>query len=140
MLGLSMLTVAMNNDNPRGCTEATVFGPFYVQNAPHYDLGSDVANGARGGPAWCAGCAGTMASPSPPEIHVWQSDEEGLYDVQHEGLDQHRREGILRATRRAASISAQSWPSAYPFPTTARSVRYSRGPGGIRGGPRICTS
>jgi hydroxyquinol 1,2-dioxygenase len=26
-LGLSMLTVAMNNDKPAGCTEATVFGP-----------------------------------------------------------------------------------------------------------------
>ena len=33
-LGLSMLTVAMNNDKPAGCTEATVFGPFYVEGAP----------------------------------------------------------------------------------------------------------
>ncbi len=33
-LGLSMLTVAQNNDKPPGCTEATVFGPFYVEGAP----------------------------------------------------------------------------------------------------------
>ena len=26
-LGLSMLTVAMNNDKPQGCTESTVFAP-----------------------------------------------------------------------------------------------------------------
>ena len=28
VLGLSMLTVTMNNEKPTGCTEATVFGPF----------------------------------------------------------------------------------------------------------------
>src|SRR3546814_3167980 len=39
VLGLSMLTVAMNNDKPQGCTEATVFGPFHVEGAPHYELG-----------------------------------------------------------------------------------------------------
>lgn len=40
-LGLSMLTVAMNNAKPPGCTEATVVGPFHVENAPHYALGDD---------------------------------------------------------------------------------------------------
>src|SRR5471032_3543599 len=29
-LGLSMLVIAMNNAKPQGCTESTVFGPFYV--------------------------------------------------------------------------------------------------------------
>ena len=29
-----MLTVAMNNDKPEGCTEATVFGPFFLDDAP----------------------------------------------------------------------------------------------------------
>ena len=43
-LGLSMLTVAMNNAKPAGCTEATVVGPFHVENAPHYNLGDDVGN------------------------------------------------------------------------------------------------
>ena len=41
-LGLSMLTVAMNQDKPQGCTEATVFGPFYVEGAPTFDLGDDL--------------------------------------------------------------------------------------------------
>src|SRR3954471_9784352 len=49
-LGLSMLTVAMNQQKPAGCTEATVFGPFYVAGAPDFDLGEDVANGAPGIP------------------------------------------------------------------------------------------
>ena len=46
-LGLSTLVVAMNHDKPEGCTEATVFGPFHVQGAPHYLLGQDIANGAE---------------------------------------------------------------------------------------------
>ena len=50
VLGLSMLTIAMNNDKPAGCTEATVFGPFYFDGAPEYEHGDDVANGAEGEP------------------------------------------------------------------------------------------
>ncbi|MBS3965661.1 MAG: hypothetical protein KGZ60_00150 [Truepera sp.] len=55
VLGLSMLTVAQNNDKPSGCTEATVFGPFHVEGAPHYPLGADIANGARGKPCLVRG-------------------------------------------------------------------------------------
>src|SRR4030095_12783243 len=51
-LGLSMLVIAMNNRKPAGCTEATVFGPFHVENAPKYARGADVANGARGAPGF----------------------------------------------------------------------------------------
>src|SRR5690606_17635289 len=36
VLGLSMLTVTQNHARPAGCTEATVFGPFHVDGAPHY--------------------------------------------------------------------------------------------------------
>lgn len=54
-LGLSMLTVAMNNAKPPGCTEATVVGPFHVENAPHYALGDDVGNGAIGTPCFVKG-------------------------------------------------------------------------------------
>jgi hydroxyquinol 1,2-dioxygenase len=48
VLGLSMLTIAMNQDKPAGCTEPTVFGPFFLENAPHFELGDDVSNGASG--------------------------------------------------------------------------------------------
>src|SRR3954453_7240795 len=83
-LGLSMLTVAMNNEKPAGCTEATVFGPFYVEGAPHFALGEDVANGAGGVPCRVRGTVrGLDGEPVPgAEIHVWQADAEGRYDVQ----------------------------------------------------------
>src|SRR6476661_10047081 len=55
VLGLSMLTVAMNNDKPYGCTESTVFGPFHVEGAPHYENGANIANGAVGEPCLVRG-------------------------------------------------------------------------------------
>ena len=98
-LGLSMLTVAMNNDKPRGCTEATVFGPFHVEGAPHYELGADIANGARGIPCVVHGTVrGTNGEPVPgAHMDVWQSDEDGLYDVQHPEIDHAQGRGILNA-------------------------------------------
>ena len=84
VLGLSMLTVAMNNDKPAGCTEATVFGPFHVEGAPHFKQGDDVANGAPGQPCTVRGQVRGLGGEAVAnaEIDVWQADADGLYDVQ----------------------------------------------------------
>jgi hydroxyquinol 1,2-dioxygenase len=99
VLGLSMLTVALNNDKPAGCTEATVFGPFHVEDAPHYELGADISNGARGVPCLVRGSVKSIDGAPIPHalLDVWQSDEDGLYDVQHVGLEQAQARGIVRA-------------------------------------------
>ena len=101
VLGLSMLTVAMNNHKPEGCTEATVFGPFYVKDAPQYELGADIANGAKGTPCQVRGTVrGTRGEAiAGATLDVWQSDDDGLYDVQHEALEQAQARGQLRADR-----------------------------------------
>lgn len=99
VLGLSMLTVAMNTEKPRGCTESTVFGPFHVEGAPRYELGEDIANGAKGTSCLVRGTVRDIAGNTIPGavLDVWQSDEDGLYDVQHEGLDQAQARGVLTA-------------------------------------------
>ena len=99
LLGLSMLTVAMNNDKPAGCTEATLLGPFHVEDAPHYALGADIANGARGIPCLVRGTVCGIDGQAVPNAHidVWQSDAEGLYDVQHADIDHPQGRGILTA-------------------------------------------
>ncbi|PZQ78247.1 MAG: hydroxyquinol 1,2-dioxygenase [Variovorax paradoxus] len=99
VLGLSMLTVALNNDKPKGCTEATVFGPFHVAGAPQYELGSDIANGARGIPCLVRGTVRGIGGEPVPGAHidVWQSDEDGLYDVQHADISHAQARGILNA-------------------------------------------
>ncbi len=99
VLGLSMLTVAMNNDKPLGCTEATVVGPFHVEGAPHYALGADVANGATGQPCWVRGRVLGLGGETVPNavIEVWQADAAGNYDVQYADLGAHRARGVLRS-------------------------------------------
>ncbi|OZI59459.1 intradiol ring-cleavage dioxygenase [Bordetella genomosp. 11] len=99
VLGLSMLTVAMNNDKPAQCTESTVFGPFHVQGAPKYELGADIANGARGIPCLVRGTVrGPDGSPVPnARMDVWQSDQDGRYDVQYADIDHAQARGVLHA-------------------------------------------
>jgi hydroxyquinol 1,2-dioxygenase len=99
VLGLSMLTVAMNNDKPAECTEATVFGPFHVEGAPHYELGADISNGAHGIPCLVRGTVrGPDGAPIPnARLDVWQSDSDGMYDVQYRDIDHAQARGVLHA-------------------------------------------
>ncbi len=98
-LGLSMLTVAQNNDKPAGCTEATVFGPFHVEGAPHYEHGADVSNGASGVPCLVRGSVrGLDGQPvAGALIDVWQADADGKYDVQRTDLPEAQGRGVLRS-------------------------------------------
>ena len=115
-LGLSMLTVAMNNDKPQGCTEATVFGPFHVEGAPQYGNGADIANGASGEPCLVRGrVLGLDGEPVPDAtIEVWQADAKGNYDVQYEGMDHHQARGVLHSRPDGSfefrSVLAESYP------------------------------
>ena len=115
-LGLSMLTVAMNNDKPPGCTEATVFGPFHVEGAPHYEHGDNVANGAAGEPCEVRGSVrGIQGEPiANAVIDVWQADAEGSYDVQRSDLDHAQGRGVLRSGADGRfhfqSVVAESYP------------------------------
>jgi len=98
-LGLSMLVTAMAHRKPAGCTEATVFGPFFVDEAPEYRNGDDVANGARGEPCFVSGTVrGPDGEPvSGARIEVWQADADGFYDVQYKNADTHRARGVLHS-------------------------------------------
>ena len=46
-LGVSMQTIAINNEAYADATEATVFGPFFVEDAPEIPVGGDIAGGAE---------------------------------------------------------------------------------------------
>lgn len=84
-LGASMQTIAVNNEAYEDATEATVFGPFFVDDAPEIPQGGDMAFGAKGQPAWVEGTVtDTEGNPIPgARVEVWECDEEGLYDVQY---------------------------------------------------------
>ena len=117
-LGLSMLTVAMNNQKPEGCTEATVVCPFHVENAPVYKLGDDVGNGAIGTPCFVKGTIkGLGGEPvAGAHIEVWQSDEDGMYDVQKPNLDHAQGRGVLKADDQGNYYFKSILAVAYPIP------------------------
>ncbi len=117
-LGLSMLTVAMNHAKPAGCTEATVVGPFYVPGAPEFPLGADVANGAAGIACEVRGrVTGQRGEPVPgAELHVWQADAQGRYDVQRADLDGHQARGVLHAGPQGEYHFRSVLAEAYPIP------------------------
>jgi hydroxyquinol 1,2-dioxygenase len=85
-LGASMQTIAINNEAYADATEATVFGPFFVEDAPRIDLGGDIAGAATGQPCWVEGTVtDTDGNPVPDaRIEVWEADEDGFYDVQYD--------------------------------------------------------
>lgn len=98
-LGLSTLVTAQNHTKPPGCTEATVFGPFYVEGSPQYQNGDDIANGAQGEACFVSGTVrgedGRVIAGA--EISVWQSDSEGFYDVQRPEIDHHQARGVVHS-------------------------------------------
>lgn len=117
VLGLSMLTVAMNNDKPYGCTESTVFGPFFVEGAPHFENGADISNGAVGRPCEVAGTVrGLDGKPvAGAAIEVWHADAEGRYDVQRDDAG-HQARGVLHSRADGSFAFRTVAPVAYPIP------------------------
>lgn len=118
VLGLSMLTVVMNHDKPAGCTEPTVFGPFFLEEAPHYPLGADVANGAKGDPCSVSGRVLGLGGETIPNarINVWQADAKGLYDVQHINEDRMQARGVLHSDSNGHFNFKTIVAQAYPIP------------------------
>lgn len=116
-LGISMLVDAINHRMPDGATETTVLGPFYVQNPPTMELGADITGGEQGTPLHVSG---VVRSPDGTPlagawIDVWQSDEDGYYDVQKDGDDPNlRARFIADAEGRYAFWTLV--PKFYPIP------------------------
>ena len=119
-LGVSMLTVALNQARPAGATEATVFGPFHVADAPTVEAGADIARGAPGEPLFVnVEIVGLHGQPvAAASVDIWQADEEGLYDVQRPDLGAARRaRGVLRTDAAGRTHFRSIVPTAYPVPT-----------------------
>jgi maleylacetate reductase len=117
VLGLSMLTVAINAPASAGATESTVVGPFFTDDAPEVPLGGDIAGAAKGRPCYVSGTVrGTGGEPVPgARIEVWESDEDGFYDVQYPD----GRTGGRGWLRSAPDGNYRFWsvrPAPYPIP------------------------
>lgn len=117
-LGLSMQVVGINHPAQAGATESTVFGPFFVPNAPPYRNGDNLANGAPGDPCFVAGqVRSTGGEPlAGAHLEVWQADDDGLYDVQRDGLSGAQNRGQLDTDEHGRFWFWSVKPVSYPIP------------------------
>lgn len=117
VLGASMQMITVNNEAFGDATEATVVGPFFVEDAPEVPLGGDIANGAAGEPCWVEGTVtGTAGEPVPgARIDVWEADEDGRYDVQYDDDRTTARARLTADDQGRYSFWAVT-PTPYPIP------------------------
>jgi hydroxyquinol 1,2-dioxygenase len=117
VLGLSMQTIAINNEADGDATEATVFGPFFVEDSPGIEIGDDMSGGAPGEPCWVEGTvADNRGKPIPgAHIEVWEADAEGFYDVQYDD-ERTAARAHLRADDQGRYAFWGLTPTPYPIP------------------------
>ena len=84
VMGLSMLTVMLNDKLPQGATPHTVLGPFYVDDSPHLEPGGNMAEGIAGEPCFITGQVRNLKGEpiAGAVLDMWQADEQGIYEVQ----------------------------------------------------------
>ncbi|WP_110239644.1 intradiol ring-cleavage dioxygenase [Nocardioides gilvus] len=116
-LGASMQTIAMNNEAVGDATEATVFGPFFVEGSPKIECGGDIARGAAGEPCWVEGTVrDTDGRPvAGARIEVWEADDDGFYDVQYDD-DRTAARGHLFTDDEGRYSFWAITPTPYPIP------------------------
>lgn len=117
-LGVSMLVDAINHRAPEGATETTVQGPFYVADAPEFPCGADISADTGGTPLLIeATIRSAGGAPLPGAVvDVWQSDDEGRYDVQRPELGGSHLRGRFRADARGRVWLWSIVPKFYPIP------------------------
>ncbi|TNC29703.1 maleylacetate reductase and hydroxyquinol 1,2-dioxygenase domain-containing protein [Amycolatopsis alkalitolerans] len=118
VLGVSSAVDVLTNSRTPGTTASAVLGPFYVEGPPAAEHGTDIAAGLPGTPLWVdVLVTDTGGKPVPDTmVDVWQSNEDGFYDVQLPDLNGP----VLRARFHTdAEGRLRFWtilPSEYPIP------------------------
>jgi protocatechuate 3,4-dioxygenase beta subunit len=119
VLGISMLVETINHRTGGASTESTVLGPFHMVESPPRDLGDDIALDGKGTPCLVSGrVTGAGGEPlAGASVDVWQTNEDGFYDVQQPGI---QPPGNLRGLF-TADDDGRFWfrsvvPRYYPIP------------------------
>jgi hydroxyquinol 1,2-dioxygenase len=121
-IGVSMQVLAASQPKPPGATIPTLIGPFFLEDAPVFASGADIANGASGQPLYVSGRVVDTQGRAVADavLDVWQSDDRGLYDVQDD-FDPEHMWGRGRVTCDGSGRYAfwSVMPTAYPAPMDA---------------------
>jgi len=118
-LGVSVLVITINHPADEGSAESTVLGPFYWQGAPDLPLGSNLAEGVKGEPAFYSGRV-LSAQGQPLEnalLDIWSGDGDGDYDMQIPGETGMKARGRIRTDAEGRYRFRSIRPTFYPVPT-----------------------
>jgi protocatechuate 3,4-dioxygenase beta subunit len=117
-LGVSSAVDLLTNSRTPETTPSAVLGPFYVEGPPETALGNDISGGLPGSPLWVdVRILDTAGKPvEDAVVDVWQSNEDGFYDVQLPDLDGPVLRARLRSDGEGRITFWSILPSAYPIP------------------------
>ncbi|MFK7877517.1 MAG: intradiol ring-cleavage dioxygenase [Paracoccaceae bacterium] len=119
ILGVSMLVDAINNRKPSGASESTVLGPFHVPDVPESPMGSNICLDGKGHPMLIKGrILNTDGDPiNNVKIDVWQTNDDGFYDVQQKGIQpDFNLRGVFRTGEDGNYTFWGAKPRFYPIP------------------------
>ncbi|WP_176597995.1 dioxygenase [Sphingobium sp. 15-1] len=119
-LGISALVNLVSAGAPEGATETTVVGPFYVPNSPQREWGETILLRETDEPSLIVrgrvvDCQG---APIPDAgIEVWQTDSNGMYDIQDPTQAVDNLRGHYRTNAKGEFLIRTIRPTSYPIPT-----------------------
>ena len=119
IFGVSMLVDAINNRKPSGASESTVLGPFHVPDVPELPMGSNICLDGKGHPMLIKGrILNTEGDPiEGTKIDVWQTNDDGFYDVQQKGIQpDFNLRGVFRTGANGTYTFWGAKPRFYPIP------------------------
>jgi hydroxyquinol 1,2-dioxygenase len=117
-LGVSMLVDAITNRKEPGSTESSVLGPFYRENAPFFEHGSDISGPVEGEAALIRGHV-LSQDGAPIEgavLDVWQAAPSGLYEEQDPDQPDMNLRGRFRSAADGSFWFKTVKPAGYPIP------------------------
>ncbi|MBO4256211.1 maleylacetate reductase and hydroxyquinol 1,2-dioxygenase domain-containing protein [Streptomyces griseorubiginosus] len=118
-LGLSSVVDVLTNSRTPDTTPSAVLGPFYVEGPPALAQDTDVSQGLPGIPLY-VDVTVTDTDDRPVAgavVDIWQSNDDGFYDVQLPDLDGPVLRGRFRTDPHGRLRFWSILPSEYPIPT-----------------------
>jgi alcohol dehydrogenase class IV/protocatechuate 3,4-dioxygenase beta subunit len=118
VLGVSSVVDVLANARTSETTPSAVLGPFYVEGPPVMHHGADLAAGLPGIPMWADILVKDLDGQPVPgaTVDVWQSNEDGYYDVQLPDLDGPALRGRFTTDDEGRLAFWSILPSEYPIP------------------------
>lgn len=118
-LGLSTMVNALHDKRlAETATKSSILGPYYRQNSPQHKLGESIAAKTHGQPIGIYGRVTDKKGEGirDASIEIWQTDEEGNYDLQMTAAEEMDLRGTFRTDSDGRFYLRSVRPRAYQIP------------------------